>query len=122
VFNFDCARTGLASYRPALVGAAFAFAAATAIATSGPAQAQEMITGGCVGGRYSFNCVGRWGPAGDPYIREVPQPTDSAERALAKERDQAWVKRCRPIIRPDRYGVPRYYYAAPGCEFGVAAE
>jgi hypothetical protein len=27
--------------------------------------------------------------------------------------------RCRPSVRQDRYGVPRYHYAARGCEFGV---
>ncbi len=122
MFNFSCARTGLAGRGPVLVGAAFALAAVIAIATSAPAQAQEMVTGGCVRGWHSFNCVARWGPAGDPYIRLVPQPTDSADSALAKERDRAWVKRCRPTIRPDRYGVSRYYYAAPGCEFGIAAD
>jgi hypothetical protein len=121
VFNFGSAKARPKSRCPALVGAAFALAAVTVTAASGPVQAQEMITGGCVGGWGSFNCVARWGPAGDPYIRLVPQPTDPADRALAKERDQAWVKRCRPVIRPDRYGVPRYHYAAPGCEFGISA-
>jgi hypothetical protein len=26
--------------------------------------------------------------------------------------------RCRPTFRQDKYGMPRYVYAAPGCEFG----
>ena len=25
----------------------------------------------------------------------------------------------RPVVHQDPYGVPRYEYAAPGCEFGV---
>jgi len=56
---------------------------------------------------------------GDPFIRKVPQPRDAAERARAKDEDRRWVERCRPTIHPDRYGVPRYHYARPGCEFGV---
>ncbi|MGB6536466.1 MAG: hypothetical protein WBF58_10955 [Xanthobacteraceae bacterium] len=119
--NFGCARNGLAAHRPAWAGAVFALAA-TAIMTCGPAHAQEIVTGGCVGGWGSFNCVARWAPEGDPYIRPVPQPTSPADRALAREHDRAWVKRCRPLVRPDRYGVSRYHYAAPGCEFGIAAD
>jgi hypothetical protein len=52
-------------------------------------------------------------------VREVPQPRDAAGRALARQLDRRWVERCRPIIEQDRYGVPRYHYAMPGCEFGV---
>lgn len=78
-----------------------------------------MMNGGCVGSRGSFNCVTRWAPAGDPYLRDVPQPGNEAARALAKQRDQRWVDRCRPTIEQDRYGVPRYRYATPGCEFGL---
>jgi len=77
------------------------------------------MSGGCVGGRGSFNCVTRWAPAGDPFVREVPQPVDEAARARARERERRWVDRCHPVIEPDRYGVPRYHYAMPGCEFGV---
>ncbi|HTV38721.1 MAG TPA: hypothetical protein VMF12_19995 [Xanthobacteraceae bacterium] len=83
------------------------------------AHAQMIESGGCVNGWYSFNCVTRWAPAGDPFVREVPQPLDQAARALAKERDRRWVNRCKPTIEQDRYGVPRYRYAVPGCEFGV---
>jgi len=62
-----------------------------------------------------------WAPLRDPYIRRVPQPRDAAGRARAREADQLWVERCRPTIRPDRFGVPRYHYTRPGCEFGVIA-
>jgi hypothetical protein len=84
-----------------------------------PAQAQEMQTGGCIGGWFTFNCVTRWGTYGDPYVRDVPQPSDAAGKARAIERDKHWVDRCRPYISQDRYGVGRYHYAQPGCEFGV---
>lgn len=83
-----------------------------------PAHAQEIKTGGCIGGWHAFNCVTLWAPAGDPFIRKVPQPTDPAEQARAEERDRRWVQRCHPVIKQDRYGVPRYHYAMPGCEFG----
>jgi hypothetical protein len=78
-----------------------------------------MAVGGCVGGGGSLNCVVRWGKAGDPYIRTVPPPADEMERTQAAQRERKWEQRCRPIIKQDHYGVPRYQYSAPGCEFGV---
>jgi hypothetical protein len=83
------------------------------------AQSAVIKNGGCVSSWSSFNCVMRWGPAGDPYVRVVPRSLDAAEIARAKERQRRWVDRCRPTIAPDRYGVSRYRYAQPGCEFGV---
>jgi len=53
-----------------------------------------------------------------PHVIAVPQPMSEQERAAAEARDRRWVQRCRPSIRQDRYGMPRYVYAAPGCEFG----
>jgi hypothetical protein len=88
-------------------------------ATFSSAQAQVVHSGGCVGARNSFNCVSRWAPAGDPYVRDVPQPHDAAGRALKREHERRWADRCHPTIVQDRYGVPRYQYALPGCEFGV---
>ena len=41
-----------------------------------PASAQDQRAAGgvsntsCVGGFTTFNCVTRWGPAGDPYVRQ----------------------------------------------------
>ena len=82
------------------------------------AYADGMIVGGCVGSG-AVNCVIRWGEAGDPYVRLVPAPIDEVEKQHAAERDKRWEQRCRPVIAQDRFGVPRYQYAAPGCEFGV---
>jgi hypothetical protein len=87
--------------------------------TLSSAHADKLYVGGCVGGWGAGNCVLRIGPAGDPYIRLVPQPGSEVEKARAAERDRAWESRCQPVIAQDRFGVPRYYYAAPGCEFGV---
>ena len=118
MLTFGCAGTRRQLRSASLVGALLALATvAPAIFTS--AQAQEVINGGCVGARNSFNCTSRWAPAGDPYVRDVPKPDDQAARAAAEERERRWANRCKPTIEQDRYGVPRYHYALPGCEFGV---
>jgi hypothetical protein len=83
------------------------------------AHADGMAVGGCVGGHGALSCVARWGTGEDPYIRKVPPPADDAERARSAERDRKWEQRCRPVIVQDYYGVPRYRYAAPRCDFGV---
>jgi hypothetical protein len=99
-------------------------AAVTAVAiifagTSAHAQDRREIGGvsdtNCVGGFTTFNCVTRWGRAGDPYVRPIPK----AEKARLVARDRKWLARCSPILERDRYGVGRLRYAAPGCEFGV---
>lgn len=101
----------LSTFAPAALVAAVLSVAA--------AHADTIGFGGCVGGRGAFNCVGRVGTAGDPYVRTVPQPANDEEKAQAAARDRKWIDRCHPTIAQDRYGVPRYHYAARGCEFGV---
>jgi hypothetical protein len=49
----------------------------------------------------------------NPHVIAVPE-TDEAGQA----RDRRWFERCNPIVRQDRYGMPRYTYSAPGCEYG----
>jgi hypothetical protein len=49
----------------------------------------------------------------------VPQPENDGDKDRAAARDRKWIEHCRPTIAQDRYGVPRYHYAAVGCEFGV---
>jgi len=83
------------------------------------AHAEDFAAGGCIGSGDSLNCVVRWGEAHDPYVRIVPQPADDTARKQASERDRKWEERCKPTVAQDRYGVPRYQYAAPGCAFGV---
>lgn len=122
MLTVGCVRTERAEralWRTATAGAAIAFSVAIS-AVLGSAQAQELRTGGCIGHWFStFNCVTRWGTYGDPYVRDVPQPSDAADKARAMERDKRWANRCRPTITQDRYGVARYHYAQPGCEFGI---
>lgn len=91
----------------------------TIFAPAVPVRAEGLVVGGCVGGRGGLNCVARWGTSGDPYVRQIPEPTGEAARAKATEREHRWQERCRPTIAQDVLGVPRYRYAAPGCEFGV---
>ena len=86
------------------------------------ANAGTVVDLSCVGPAKSFNCAAQWGTAGDPYIRQVPETLGEAEKARLATRDHKWLARCRPVIERDRYGVARYYYAAPGCEFGVGAD
>jgi hypothetical protein len=83
------------------------------------AHADKIIVGGCLGSPGAVNCVVRFGEAGDPYVRHVPEPDSQAEKIRATERDHKWQNRCRPVIAQDGYGVPRYHYAAIGCEFGI---
>ena len=110
---FNHARLLSASWRAACAGAALTLPLVTL------AYADTLYVGGCVGAPGTVSCVLRVGPAGNPYIRTVPQPENDADKRRATERDQQWLQRCRPIVAQDRYGVPRYHYAAAGCEFGV---
>jgi hypothetical protein len=92
---------------------------AVAIVAGTPAHAQDRREIGgvsdtsCVGGFTTFNCVTRWGPAGNPYVRPIPGPVDEAERARLVARDRKWLARCSPILERDRYGVGRLHYARP---------
>jgi hypothetical protein len=110
---FSRARLLSASWRAAYAGAALTLPLVTL------AYADTLYVGGCIGAPGTVSCVLRVGPAGDPYVRTVPQPETDAGKASATERDQKWLQRCRPIIAQDRYGVPRYHYAAAGCDLGV---
>jgi hypothetical protein len=113
VLILNRARLLSASWRAAFAGTAVTLSLVTS------AYADTLYVGGCVGAPGTVSCVLRVGPAGDPYIRTVPQPQNDADKTRATERDQKWLQRCRPIIAQDRFGVPRYHYAAAGCEFGV---
>ena len=88
---------------------------------SAPARSQpEGISAfNCYGTRNMESCVHtqRKGPF-NPHLISVPGPQADEDRAAAEARDRRWVARCRPLIRQDRYGMPRYSYSAPGCEFG----
>jgi hypothetical protein len=117
VLTLRCVRTTLRS--GAGLAAALGLSAALVPLASTAVRADGMAVGGCVGTHYSITCVARWGGFSDPYIRLVPQRTE-AEEARSAERDRKWQAHCKPVVVQDPYGVPRYEYGAPGCEFGVA--
>ena len=54
----------------------------------------------------------------NPHLIRVPQPQTEQEMADTATRERLWQARCHPVIRQDQYGVRRYHYAAPGCEYG----
>ena len=83
-----------------------------------PAYAEGIKIKSCFGSFHSFFCVTQWGARGDPQLRQVPTPRDAEEEAEFVDRDRKWVARCRPVIMQDQYGVSRYHYASPHCEFG----
>ena len=119
MLTLSCVRLASASRCAARFGGAVTLSVVTLAMIWSAAYADGMAQGGCVGGNGSLNCVVRWGEAGDPYVRTVPPPADEVERTRSAERDRKWQQRCRPTIMQDRYGVARYRYSAPGCEFGV---
>jgi hypothetical protein len=98
--------------------AAVAVLTLSAVTSAGAVEGSIRVDT-CFGGWWTSQCVTRWAPAGDPFIRTVPQPQTEEEKARAAERDHRWLQRCRPVVAQDRYGVPRYHYAAAGCDFGV---
>jgi hypothetical protein len=106
-------RHGFASGSAAHVGAAIILSVMTWTSTYAGGVSETT----CLGTWQDFNCVTRWGPPGDPSVRLVPE-----RREANKARDRRWLARCRPVIEYDHYGVARYHYSAPGCEFGVDAD
>ncbi len=92
------------------------------VTTMTSARAGGVAALSCVGGARSFNCAAQWGIAGDPYVRGVPEILGEAEKAQAVARDRKWQAHCRPVVERDFFGVARYQYAAPGCEYGVGAD
>ena len=85
----------------------------------GPTRAGNIETASCVESYGAFSCVTVWHRFANPYIRTASAPASAQEEAEVAERDRQWVAWCRPVIKQDRYGVRRYHYAVPGCEFGV---
>lgn len=99
--------------------AALALLALSMMAAPARSAPDRIYTTNCYGARNVMSCVHtrRRGPI-SPYVIPVAGPQTPEERAAAEERDRRWAERCRPVIRPDRYGMPRYSYDAPGCEYG----
>jgi len=92
------------------------------VVTLTAAYAGNIAGQSCVGTSSSFNCVDHSATSGDPYVRIVPDAVSEGEKAQMMERDHRWLARCRPLVQRDSYGVARYYYASPGCEFGIGSD
>jgi hypothetical protein len=82
-----------------------------------PAHADATRSTSCVGNYGSFSCVTNW-RRDHKDAKDVIAKPDPQEQAESKARERRWLARCRPVVRQDVYGVLRYVYAAPGCEFG----
>lgn len=121
MLTFRCAKMSL-SRRLAPAGAALILGILSSVMARTPARAGTVVTDGCIGTWNTFSCVTRWGDVLDPYVRIVPQPLGDANRRHAAEQDRRWRSRCKPELVRDRYGIGRYQYAAPGCEFGVGED
>jgi hypothetical protein len=92
--------------------------ACTAACAFAQSRFTDTVTGSCVFAYGTAHCVRqyRYNDAGNSGIKHYAEPAE--EVAEAREREKAWEARCRPTLRQDAYGVSRYVYAAPGCEFG----
>ena len=112
------AETTSASWPIARVVAAIALSAVTLTS----AYAGGVIGLSCVGGKGALNCVALYATSGDPYVRAVPDALGEADKAQAAARDRKWQSRCHPVVEHDSYGVARYQYSSPGCEYGLGAE
>jgi hypothetical protein len=76
----------------------------------------------------SSSCVGYWGMGNcaavkrhfvrDTHLRQVRGFDTEDEAKESVLRDRKWMSFCKPVVLTDRYGVSRYSYAQPGCEFG----
>ena len=101
------------------VAALAGWAAVAMSAVPASAEVAERWSTHCVTSRGLHSCVDLWGPPGSiAKVIAVPGPRDEREAAAAAERERLWLARCKPVGRTDAYGVRRFWYAAPGCEFG----
>jgi hypothetical protein len=100
--------------------AALALLALSMMAAPARSEPGEGVhTWNCFGTRSIESCVSTFrGGRLNPHVISVPAPASAAELAAAEARDRRWAERCQPVIRQDRYGMPRYSYGAPGCEYG----
>lgn len=90
-----------------------AFGMMAAPARSEPGEGTRILN--CYSTFYSDTCVETFHNGRvNPHVIHVPGASDEAAAA----RDSRWAERCRPVVRQDRYGMPRYLYNAPGCEYG----
>jgi hypothetical protein len=92
---------------------------AALVACASPALANSLVeTSNCKYSRYYGygNCRTTWTKIPDP----VRDPEQERLDAIARQKEDAkWISFCKPVFRPDEYGVRRAFYAQKGCEFGL---
>lgn len=108
--------------------AAGLFALVLVASSHSAAKADWTITSSCAGSLWGMrNCViNQRDFSRDTHIRPVrgydshadSQEAIERDRHESVARDRKWLAFCKPVIFTDRYGVSRYNYAEPGCEFG----
>jgi hypothetical protein len=109
-------RNPLAPPRRDVVMASAALVLLAASLSVSPARAQTTSET-CVMSYGMYSCVWQSG-GGVPGVISLNAARTERDAAESAERDRLWAARCRPQARVDQYGVRRYHYAAPGCEFG----
>ena len=98
--------------------AALALLALSIMAAPARSAPDRVYTTNCYGARNILSCVHTRGRGLNPHVISVAGPQTPEERQAAEARDRRWAERCRPVIRQDHYGMPRYSFNAPGCEYG----
>jgi hypothetical protein len=73
---------------------------------------------GSSSGDSSDSCVEIRRELTNPYVIHIQGPQTPQDVAEATEQDRLWQARCRPTVQQDMFGINRYAYAAPGCEYG----
>jgi hypothetical protein len=113
-------------YRAAGLGRVFGLAAFVLAAglPASSAQADWIRNSSCMGNWGGVTCTTHWRKTfnNNPYVIYSVAPASEEEERAAEARDRKWLARCKPVIRQDHYGVSRYIYAAPGCEFGKSED
>src|SRR5215203_2758660 len=90
-------------------------ASAQTVVVPPPAWNDTAIISSCSGSRRSESCITTFHTLNpNPYVIHVRPPISEQEVAEYQLRDRRWVERCKPTIRQDSFGVPRYFYAARG--------
>lgn len=108
-------RFSLVAWLAALALLALSMTAARAESGDG----DGVYTTNCFGSRNMESCISTFRSGRlNPHVIAVPGPAAANELSAAEARDRRWAERCRPVIRQDRYGMPRYSYDMPGCEYG----
>jgi hypothetical protein len=101
------------------IAAAGLFALAMTASSFTTARADWSVSGSCVGGGGVGTCVAQTRNfLRDPHVRPVRGFESQEEAEQSVKRDRKWAHFCKPVAFTDRYGVARYSYAQPGCEFG----